>query len=187
MPLADEAWRQKIYFDNTLKGEPGAVSYDLGSGVTPQNPFLCDEYFGIDLHSGSKVITADLSSGRLPLSDESATVFTAYDFLEHVPRVLSKSGPMDGIRFPFVDLMSEIFRCLRPGGLFFSSTPCYPAYSAFVDPTHVNIMTEHTMINYFCGKNPQARCYGFKGGFEMKTAAWIHPHFNILLVKPHSN
>lgn len=183
MPVAGSGWLEKMYAEKSLRGLQGTVACDLGSGPEPRNLFLCQDYFGLDLREGSKVRKFDLSSGSLPLADASVDVFTAYDFLEHVPRVLSRGADL-GIRFPFVDLMSEIYRCLKPGGFFFSSTPCYPWFSAFIDPTHVNIMTEHTLANYFCGENPQGGCYGFKGRFELSVAAWTHPHFNALLVKP---
>ena len=34
---------------------------------------------------------------------------------------------------------------------------------AFVDPTHVNIMTEETFDRYFIGENPGALMYGYSG------------------------
>ena len=55
-----------------------------------------------------------------------------------------------GSRLPFLGLMNEIYRVLEPGGLFFSSTPCYPWPMAYSDPTHVNIMSEETLHNYLC-------------------------------------
>lgn len=55
-----------------------------------------------------------------------------------------------GARLAFVELMKEIYRVLKPGGLFFRQTPAFPAKEALQDPTHVNIITEDTMAFFFC-------------------------------------
>ncbi len=180
-PSAAPSWREAIYKKYSLEQNPDSFSIDLGSGPAPRNSFMCKRNFGLDILSGENVIFADLFAGRFPIDDASVDVFTAYDFLEHVPRVFPKLSPEGGVRFPFVELMSEIHRCLRPGGLFFSSTPCFPWPNAFQDPTHVNFMTEETLKSYFCWPNPGADRYGFKGGFNWKEASWIDQHHNVLL------
>ena len=58
--------------------------------------------------------------------------------------------------------MSEIYRVLKPGGIFFSCTPVYPHPEAFSDPTHVNIMTRET-FDYFTSPGD----YGFTGDFTI--------------------
>jgi hypothetical protein len=66
--------------------------------------------------------------------------------------------------------MNELRRILKRGGLFYSATPAFPCKSAFVDPTHVNIITEQTFPCYFCTdphSGPWVRRYGFNGVFEM--------------------
>ncbi len=150
-----------------------SVSVDLGSGREPRNPLGCDCLHGLDIeaHPGGNVIAVDLFNSRLPFPDNSVDVVTAYDFLEHVPRCSIGNGHT---RFPFVDLMSEVFRILKPGGLFFSKTPAYPSAGAFVDPTHVNIITEDTFLLYFCvnAGRPQASRYGFKGAFTLVSQRW---------------
>jgi SAM-dependent methyltransferase len=98
---------------------------------------------------------------------------SAFDFIEHMPRVLN--GPMPNTTcFPFVRLMDEVWRVLAPGGLFYALTPCYPSREAFQDPTHVNIITEGTH-SYFCGEQPLARMYGFNGRFGARRAQWVIP------------
>ena len=67
--------------------------------------------------------------------------------LEHIPRISHIEGKTE---FPLIQLLNEVFRILKPGGIFFSSQPVFPAKSAFQDPTHVNIMSEDTLDLYFC-------------------------------------
>jgi hypothetical protein len=68
--------------------------------------------------------------------------------------------------------MNEIFRVLKPEGIFFHATPCYPFNAAFQDPTHVNVMTEDTIYLYFC-EPAWARMYGYTGSFMMLDEGWL--------------
>jgi len=149
---------------------------DLGCGPVPRNPYQQDELFGVDIAptENSSQITirqANLTLQPIPFPDHYFDSLSAFDFLEHVPRVLPTP---DGLstRFPFIELMNEIHRVLRPGGILYALTPCYPAYEAFQDPTHVNIMTEKTHL-YFTGANPLGRMYGFSGQFEAHKVEWV--------------
>ena len=149
---------------------------DLGCGPVPRNPYQQDELFGVDIAptENSAQITirqANLTLQPIPFPDHYFDSLSAFDFLEHVPRVLPTP---DGLstRFPFIELMNEIHRVLRPGGILYALTPCYPAYEAFQDPTHVNIMTEKTHL-YFTGANPLGRMYGFSGQFEARKVEWV--------------
>lgn len=182
-PLRDESWRNAIYARYSRGESPGTVSLDVGSGPSPRNPFRCAIVTGVDIRPGENVIVADITAGPLPVATESVDVATAYDLLEHVPRVLPSGSPGQGVRFPFVEFMNDLHRCLRPGGVFFSSTPCFPWPMAFQDPTHVNIMTEDTLRLYFCGKKPWAFMYGFSHRFTLVEAAWVGGHYNALLRK----
>jgi SAM-dependent methyltransferase len=137
------------------------VSLDLGSGPNPKNFFECDIVYGLDIQPdlGDKVKYADLSTDLIPFNSEFFNCVTAHDFLEHIPRIIY--APQR--RFPFVELMNEVFRVLKRGGKFLSVTPAYPHAEAFSDPTHVNIITEQTFSNYFDEKHFRARTYGFRG------------------------
>jgi SAM-dependent methyltransferase len=149
---------------------------DLGCGPVPRNPYQQDELFGVDIAptenlSQITIRQANLTLQPIPFPDHYFDSLSAFDFLEHVPRVLPTP---DGLstRFPFIELMNEIHRVIRPGGILYALTPCYPAYEAFQDPTHVNIMTEKTHL-YFTGANPQGRMYGFSGQFEARKVEWV--------------
>jgi SAM-dependent methyltransferase len=149
---------------------------DLGCGATPRNPYRRDELHGIDVaprHEPGRfqVHQGNLAIDGMPFADDHFDSVSAYDFFEHVPRVLPTA---DGraTRFPFVELMNEVWRVLRPGGLLYALTPAYPAPEAFQDPTHVNIITERTHI-YFTGEAPLARMYGFGGRFDARRVEWM--------------
>ncbi len=177
----NKVWLQKLFNKNSLQNLSGSLSIDLGSGLVPRNDFKCEQSVGLDIRSSPHVIACDLSVDTIPYGNNTASVITAFDFLEHVPRVLANS--QGGSRYPFLDLMNEIYRVLEPGGLFFSSTPCYPWPMAYSDPTHVNIMTEETLFNYFCKPRLWAQIYGFKGSFDLVNHGWIGGHYISLLRK----
>jgi SAM-dependent methyltransferase len=92
--------------------------------------------------------------------------------MEHIPR---NAWPQGKARPAFLELMNEIHRVLKPGGLLLHSTPAFPAKEAFQDPTHVNILTEDTMPCYFCEPNNLAKKlgYGFNGSFELVEQRWV--------------
>jgi len=152
---------------------------DLGCGAHPRNPYRADEVHGVDLAlpegmDAGRFRCANLSLEPIPHPDASFDSVSAFDFLEHVPRVLPTPDTR-ATRLPFVELMDEIHRVLKPGGRLYALTPAYPSAEAFQDPTHVNIITEQTW-RYFCGPSPMARPYGFVGAFEMRRNEWaLHP------------
>jgi len=91
------------------------------------------------------------------------------DFLEHIPRQINE--PNGGLRNTFVLVMNEIYRVLKPDGVLFASTPIYPHPSAFIDPTHVNIMSDKS-YTYFIGSGAQ-RCMGLMEVFKKSEFTWI--------------
>ena len=146
-----------------------SISLDLGCGKLPKNPFNADEVFGIDfIEDGDlKIRSADLAIEPIPFPDQFFDFISAFDFVEHIPRVIYSPHK----RFCFVELMNEIYRVLKPGGLFLSFTPAYPVLDAFSDPTHVNIITEKTFPTYFANQLG-ASIYGFTGKFEIVGQKW---------------
>lgn len=157
-------------------------SLDLGSGPVPRNPFNAKHVFGLDIRSrdiNDSVRYCSLGIDQTPFEDQFFDTITAYDVLEHIPRVLNSR---DKTTFPFVYLMNEIWRVLKNGGLFYSKTPCFPMKEAFQDPTHINIMTEDTLSLYFSG-NAWARIYGFEGSFTLVEEGWVNSHYFCVLQK----
>lgn len=147
---------------------------DIGCGANIRNPFEAHEIFGLDIREDlpANIKRANLALDSIPFESSCFDYCTAFDVIEHIPRILPT---IEGTRSPFIELMNEIHRILKPGGLFLHSTPAYPAKEAFQDPTHVNIITEDTMKMYFCEPLIGARQlgYGFKGCFELVEQRWV--------------
>lgn len=142
---------------------------DIGCGNRPRNPYRCGELCGIDLVAGTaggaEVRAANLALEPIPFPDAHFDSVSAYDVLEHIPRVLPTASGR-ATRFPFVELMNEIWRVLVPGGRFYGYTPAFPHAMAFQDPTHVNIITRRTH-EYFVRPTLLGRMYGFRGDFSV--------------------
>lgn len=153
---------------------------DLGCGMKPRNPFNAEEIFGVDVNPtvteiGERFKCANLVLDGIPFEDSFFDSISAFDLLEHIPRqAIDFQSRIT--RQPFIELMDEIHRTLRPNGIFYALTPAYPAVQAFQDPTHVNFITQDTH-HYFCGEFPLAKSYGFKGQFEVLEVDWMHPPY----------
>ena len=94
----------------------GVPAIELGGGIDPRAGWIpCDI-------EGAPII-ADLRE-RWPFEDGSVGAFRASDLLEHLPDKMHT--------------MSEIHRCLRPGGWLISMTPSSEGWGADADPTHVS-------------------------------------------------
>jgi SAM-dependent methyltransferase len=142
-------------------------SLDLGCGTNPRNPFNADEMYGIDVRDDldKNIRKADLVIEPIPFDTEMFDYVTAYDFLEHIPRLIYAPDR----RYPFVELMNEIYRVLKVGGTFHSQTPAYPHGPVFRDPTHVNFITDETFPLYFDNVNRWAAMYGYNGKLKLVT------------------
>ena len=134
-------------YDAHSLGIKNSSALDIGCGPSPKNPFHATNIFGIDVRENldKGIKCADLAIDPIPFEDSSFDFITAYDFLEHVPRIIY----LPSRRLPFVELMNEIWRTLKPNGIFLSHTPIYPYSSVFQDPTHVNFLTHETFPRYF--------------------------------------
>lgn len=156
-------------------------SLDIGCGGQPKNPFYADEVFGIDVREDleAHILRADLTIEPIPYDDNSFEYVSAHDFLEHVPRLIY----VPERRNAFVEVMNEVYRVLKVGGMFLSFTPAYPHAAAFRDPTHVNIITDETFPLYFDNVNRWASGYGFKGAFQMRMQEWRGVHLLSVMQK----
>lgn len=144
-------------------------SLDLGSGPVPKNPFGADEVYGVDIYDtgNENVKIADLVVDAIPFEDNTFDYVVGTDFLEHIPRVVylpGKDGPVR--KSPFIDVMSEVWRVLKPGGVTQFKTPACPQLEAFQDPTHVNFITPNTIDYFVESPGGLMTAYGFKGHFE---------------------
>ena len=145
---------------------------DLGCGSTPRNPLGATEVYGVDIfdYGNSNIKISDVILDGIPFEDDYFDFITGYDFIEHIPRLLYIDGKR---RAPFMELMSEVYRTLKPGGLFKAHTPAVPYQQTFQDPTHVNFITEVT-VSYFIqgGMIELGNAYGFVGEFELVNQYW---------------
>lgn len=155
---------------------------DLGCGKIPKNPFNASEVYGIDIREdlSENIHRADLVIDPIPFADKSFNYVTAYDFIEHIPRILYRPHRT----YPFIELMNEIYRVLiDESGIFLSFTPAFPQRAAWRDPTHVNIIAEDTFPLYFDDKNRWASMYGFNGSFQIMQQEWNGPHLLTVMKK----
>lgn len=143
---------------------------DLGCGPTPNNPYGADQVYGVDIRDDllGNIRSADLATDSIPFEDNLFDFVTAFQFIEHIPRVIY----LPKRRNSFVELMNEINRVLKPGGIFLSVTPAYPHPEAFQDPTHINIITEKTFTAYFDNVNRWAKIYGYRGHMRVIAQEW---------------
>ena len=156
------------------------IALDIGCGSNPKNFFNADSIYGIDVRNdiSKNIISADLVLDPIPFPDDYFDFITAFDVIEHIPRLIYNPER----KYPFVNLMSEIWRVLKLDGKFLSYTPALPHSAAFTDPTHVNFITEET-FNYFDQQNNWAKMYGFKGSFIVESQKWEGPHLISILSK----
>ena len=150
---------------------------DLGCGPEIRNFYNATETFGIDIvdFNNPSIRVADLVIESIPFEDNTFDYVTAFDFVEHIPRLIY----LDGKRLqPFINMMNEIYRVLKPRGIFRAETPAFPRAEAFVDPTHVNYIAEWTHL-YFCGQTgisnvhyEMGKMYGFNGMFFPLDVRW---------------
>lgn len=116
IPLYDLILRRRDSFEtHIVKAEKFKI--DLGCGENKP-----DGYYGLDKNKGSLVDkVCDLEKG-IPLQDQSVDVVRAFHLLEHL---VDKDK-----------IISEIYRVLKPGGLFKFEIPSTKSEGAFAHPDH---------------------------------------------------
>ena len=147
---------------------------DIGCNSNPRNPFNAKKLYGVDIidleTKDFNYHKCNLIYDALPFADSSFESISAFDFLQIIPRTAIVKN--NGV-FPFIHVMNEIYRVLKPGGIFYAITPGYPRNEAFVDPTSVNFITKKTH-KYFLSPKYKARMYGFQGKFKLvRKVKWI--------------
>lgn len=95
----------------------------------------------VNADANNQKILVITPGSRLPFPNETFSSVSAYDVLEHLPRV-SQTGNA------FIFYMNELCRVLKPGGMAVFVFPSFPHRDAFSDPTHVNFITKDT-VDFF--------------------------------------
>jgi SAM-dependent methyltransferase len=123
---------------------------DIGCGTRRYQPEAFGEFpnrnrgqvyevFGIDqarLPGVDKVV--DIDKGKLPLPSNKFDGVNCSHVLEHVTN--------------FFDVVSEIHRVCRPGGVVKVRSPYFSCYRAFTDPEHKRFFTSRTFEYFTKGK-----------------------------------
>jgi len=137
-------------------------AYDLGCGKHPRAGWT-----GVDKNpDNAPQVQADLMQ-PWPFADSSVFAFRASDLIEHLPNK----------QFT----MSEIHRCLVPGGWLLSLTPSTDGRGAFQDPTHVSFWNENSFWYYT--RAVQAAYINSEVKF---AASSLYTHFPNLWHKEHN-
>lgn len=94
----------------------------------------------------------DVAVRALPYARDTFDEVRCEQVLEHIPTQLRwvEKGQWH-LRFCRVELMKEIYRVLKPGGVLHASVPVgYPEKDQ--DPTHTDVPWNREAFSYFCGQ-----------------------------------
>lgn len=140
----DDFWKnqKRPYFLGEVK------KINLGCGYNH-----IEGYINIDNREETKPdMVADILEG-LPFDDNSVDEVRAHDFLEHIPIGTA------------ISVITEIWRVLKPGGIFDSLTPSTDGRGAFQDPNHLSFWNRNSWLYY---SNKEHRdLYGIKADFTI--------------------
>jgi SAM-dependent methyltransferase len=146
------------------------MKLNIGPGQSGDGDWKIDLY---PFDDKTKVL--DIVVEPLPFDNDFFDEVEARHVLEHVPTQLRWIDRLDGewkLRFPRVDVMREIHRVLKPGGILLAVVPGrIPEW--FQDPTHVDVPWTLESFDYFCGAwggnqagGEQREAYGINFQFE---------------------
>jgi len=123
------------------------VKLNLGCGYRQE-----EDHVNIDNRPEvSPDLVCDITQG-LPFDDNSIQVVKAFDFLEHIS--IGKT----------IFVIEEIYRVLKPQGLFHHFTPSTDGRGAFQDPTHVSFWNINSWLYFMV--DAYRNLYGIKAKFK---------------------
>jgi len=166
---------------------------DLGAGGADR---IRDGYegYGVDIVASDRPWlkdnkACDLALETIPYEDDIFDLITAFDLLEHIPPVLYVQTALSANKGIFkqvkrncmIELFNEIYRVLKPGGVFYHQTPGYHPeanlQSVWSDPTHCYVWTPDTK-NHFSGDYyGQHDDYGHRSKFICLSTRYENGHF----------
>ena len=167
---------------------------ELGPGTILRGDVGLDSSrHSIDKHNGL-VRYCLLGFDNIPYSNDTFDKVFADQVLEHIPGVVyyhawNDNWALRGWRqyYPLVDLFNEVYRVLKPNGLFEFKVPRAGTGGFYGDPTHTTNFDLNT-INYFSGDYFNTKeLYGHTSNFELVKAEMIMDnqqlHFILKAVK----
>jgi len=155
---------EKVY-DSPKEAVTDNMKIDLGCGRRKKAG-----YFGIDCQELDGVDMVCDCNEVIPLDDNIASEINAVDFLEHVNNDKR------------IHIMTEVWRLLKPGGLFTSITPSTDGRGAFQDPTHLAFWNENSF--WYFTRDDYRALYNIKPKFEIVSLETTPlDAFNICFVK----
>ena len=144
----EDYWDRQEVSSNIV---PHGTCLNLGCGYRKLEGFTNIDY----RKEVNPDLVCDVING-LPFDDNSVDLIRADDFLEHIPIFQTK------------DVIEEIYRVLKPGGIFESITPdAEYGQGAFQDPTHISFWVENSWLYY--SDKASRELYGTKANFEIKS------------------
>lgn len=146
--------------------EPRGLSLNLGCGWRKLEGFV-----NVDCRAEVEPdLVCDLLDG-LPYPDSSVDVVRADDFLEHIP--IGQT----------IQAVTEIWRVLKPGGVFESSTPSTDGRGAFQDPTHLSFWNRNSWLYY--SDKASRELYGIKADFQIESITENEPDPALMIIHTH--
>jgi len=126
----------------------GNIKIDLGCGKNKREGF-----FGVDIKEYPGVDLVCDCNNAIPLPSNWADEIHANDFLEHLNNDKR------------IHIMLEVWRILKPNGIFYSYTPSTDGRGAFQDPTHYSFWNENS-FNYYV-KDEYRAIYDIEAKFDI--------------------
>lgn len=115
------------------------------------------EGYGVDIYGHERPWlkenkVCDLAFEGIPYADDMFNLVTAYDVLEHIPKVIYLQGGDDyPMRYnSMIELFNEVYRVLKDGGEFYFVSPKGGTNQYMADPTHITEWVEDS-VNYYSG------------------------------------